>query len=59
VTEWLWFLGAFAVVLGATFVPLIGANILAPGAALLATIGGLITALLISPERRSLRDAIG
>jgi hypothetical protein len=33
-TKSLWFFGAFAVVLGATFVPLIGADILAPGAAL-------------------------
>ncbi len=33
-TKWLWFLGAFAVVLGATFVPLIGVHILAPCAAL-------------------------
>jgi hypothetical protein len=33
--KWVWFLGAFAVVLGATFVPVMGADILASGLSLL------------------------
>lgn len=33
-TKWLWFLGAFVAILGVTFVPVMGADILAPGVSL-------------------------